>query len=822
MANEIQTLLDEIPDERLKARLATVIGELKKAKKFGLVFEEHLPELLPIHNAAIRGQSRVARKDGKLTETFIILGVAEGAAMVKPEHGEGETQSIPVAELVVVKRFGEPIFPALRHVESVLRGGDAPHHTLIEADNYHALQLLEWLYARKVDCIYIDPPYNTGARDWKYNNDYVDKNDDWRHSKWLAMMHRRLRLAKRLLNPKTGVLIVTIDEHEVHHLGMLLKQIFPSAYQQMATIVINQKGVAQGRLARTEEYALFLFMPNAFLQTHHDDLLSPDQSDQKRFMTPRWEWLLRGGSNSRREDRQQLFYPIFVDPIRKAVTRIGDFLPLEKNPDLKAADDGSVAWPIRTDNSFGNWQVSPRTLRQLLALGYVRLGGFDKKRCTWTVQYLNKGTRARIDSGAIRTSDRDVVTGVVKLEYADAQARQRNVKTVWHRGKHDAGIYGSNVLRSILGDEPRFSFPKSVYAVRDATGAVVRGNPAALILDFFAGSGTTLHAVNLLNAADGGNRRCVLVTNNEVSNENAKTLLRERHSPGGVEWEQYGICQSVTFPRCKFVLNGKRDDGTELPGEYLTGQFEEQEVRRSIRSLEFATRETLGNKKAREALALAVGFAKSKVTGKETFLLAKDEKVAVLLDPSALGEFIEEGEESAENIETVYLPLPSGKAFNQAKAKLAEAWPPRTKSVEVKRPMKDGFAANLDYFRLEFLDRARVESGGSLFDLLPALWMMAGCSGELPTCDGSESMLLYPDCPFAVLVEESAIKSFLDELRKRADIDWAFLVTNDQDSFARMSERLPEHVPVTQRVHLWRNYLDNFFINADRSSPETP
>ena len=125
---------------------------------------------------------------------------------------------------MAVLEFGDPIFPSLVPMDRVQNGpADAPWHTLIEADNYHALQLLEYLYAGQVDCIYIDPPYNTGARDWKYNNDYVDGNDRWRHSKWLAMMKRRLILAKRLLNPSTGVLIVTIDEHEVHQLGMLLE-----------------------------------------------------------------------------------------------------------------------------------------------------------------------------------------------------------------------------------------------------------------------------------------------------------------------------------------------------------------------------------------------------------------------------------------------------------------------------------------------------------------------------------------------------------------------------------------------------------------------
>ena len=156
----------------------------------------------------------------------MVQRVVKGVAAVVPEAGENESQTIPVEELVVIKRFGEAIFPSLRHVESVLRGGDSPHHTLIEADNYHALQLLEWLYAGKVDCIYIDPPYNTGARDWKYNNDYIDANDGWRHSKWLAFMQRRLRLAKRLLNPEGSVLIVTIDEKEYLRLGLLLEELF--------------------------------------------------------------------------------------------------------------------------------------------------------------------------------------------------------------------------------------------------------------------------------------------------------------------------------------------------------------------------------------------------------------------------------------------------------------------------------------------------------------------------------------------------------------------------------------------------------------------
>jgi adenine-specific DNA-methyltransferase len=221
MANELQELLNEIRDPRLKERLSAAVAELRKTKKFGLVFEEHLPELLPVYSAKIRRRTRVAYKNGRLADTFIVTRVFKGLATILPEQGDGQPREVPLSDLVAVKRFGEAIFPALRHVETVSRGGETPHHVLIEADNYHALQLLEWLYAGKVDCIYIDPPYNTGARTWKYNNDYVDDNDSYRHSKWLAMMKRRLLIAARLLKP-SGLMVITIDDYEMHRVRMLI------------------------------------------------------------------------------------------------------------------------------------------------------------------------------------------------------------------------------------------------------------------------------------------------------------------------------------------------------------------------------------------------------------------------------------------------------------------------------------------------------------------------------------------------------------------------------------------------------------------------
>lgn len=249
----IHDLIAQISDPRLRERLAAEWAKAVKERRFGLVFEDHLPELLPLPKAKPRRGDLVCRRQGPLKDVWQVKSVKDGVVTAvrpqdethpsEPARATAETVNFSLEDVMVVREFGEPIFPSLTPVDAVANGpADAPWHVLIEADNYHALQLLGYLYAGKVDCIYIDPPYNTGARDWKYNNDYVDANDAWRHSKWLSMMQRRLRLAKRLLNPADSVLIVTIDEKEVHRLGLLLEQEFPEARVQMVTSVINHSG----------------------------------------------------------------------------------------------------------------------------------------------------------------------------------------------------------------------------------------------------------------------------------------------------------------------------------------------------------------------------------------------------------------------------------------------------------------------------------------------------------------------------------------------------------------------------------------------------
>ena len=814
----LEDKIAEIPDARLRQDIADEVATLKKRTRFGLVFEEHQPEVVPVHGARIKRGERVAKKTGSLTEVWRVLKIVDEQAQCEKEKGKAgksneveEYETFPIDQLIVVRRMGEAIYPALTPIDAVSNGDPAkPHHILIEADNYHALQLLLFPYENKVDCIYIDPPYNTGARDWKYNNNYVDGNDAWQHSKWLTFMAKRLRLAKRLLNPDTGVLIVTIDEHEVHHLGCLLEQEFPDAYVQMATIVINQKGVSQGRLSRAEEYALFVFMPQANISPAADDLLSPERADGKRFQQPRWERLLRGGTNSRRVDRPGLFFPIHIDPATRTITSIGEPLPLSELPN-RATVDNTVAWPFRTDGTLGNWRVSPPTLRILAAKGYVKLGGYDEARKTWTVLYLGQKAQRQIEESAIRIVSRDSTTGAVELEYAEGE--QRSIKTVWHRALHDAGNYGSSFLRGILGEGGRFSFPKSIYAVRDAIAAVVSDKPNALVADFFAGSGTTMNAVNLLNATDGGQRQCILVTNNEVSEEEARNLVAQGLQPGQDEWDQYGICRSVTWPRSKFTILGRRDDGTPLPGDYLTGKQVTCEKSRNIRQLGFAEGRNLTVPQRKQIAALLPAVPQSKVTNAPWFL-DDDIAVSVLWDVQHAASWLEELSE-ANYVNEICVVTMEGRLFNALKTQIVETLGPKEISEYEKRPMADGFAANLEYFRLDFLDPQEIQMGRQFAAILPLLWMMAGARGPRPAPSDPHAPWLLPvDCPFAVLMQETQFKDFVRHVDGRTDITHVFVVTNSQDTVYKLRHEWP----ALRVVQLYKDYLENFRINVS----ETP
>ena len=579
---KIEDLIDEIADPALRERIAGEVRELKRTKRFGLVFEEHIPETVSLYGLPIREglmvQNRTTPDD--LTE-FRVLGVEEGQATVVPKGADGPETRVAVEDLLVVKRFHEQIFPGLTPVGDVRRGdAGKPAHVVINGENFHALQVLRWAYAGKVDCIYIDPPYNTGDKSWKYNNRFVDENDAYRHSKWLSFMEKRLRLAKPLLKPD-GVLVVTIDEHEVHHLGVLLEQLFPEARRQMVTIVINTAGAQRpSGFTRAEEHAVFCFFGDARPSPLRDDLLA-DESRAKTLQL--WFPLVRSrGINDRPSKRPGLVYPVAIDPKEGRILATGrtlrervdtgevmedldDWLPPSSDTEFKDCD---IEWPLLDGDVMSTWQLKPETLMRLVREGFVRVrrrasSAFGSRR-TWSISYVKMGNRKRVLAGEIPRLGVDT-SGALLLGTAE---RRVVPKTVWKRGSHDARIRGTRTLRQLIGDNS-FSYPKSPYALFDTLSTVVIDNPEAVILDFFAGSGTTLHATAMLNATDGGSRRCILVTNNDLSDDDARAFHRNGVFVGDPAFERRGIFESVTRPRVDAAVTGQRPDGKPVEGEYL-------------------------------------------------------------------------------------------------------------------------------------------------------------------------------------------------------------------------------------------------------------
>lgn len=385
----IDDLIAQIEDKALRERLRSETDRITKEKKFGLVFEDHLPELTPVYSAKVRKNSKVALRDGNLLDLWRVLSVRDGEAHCR-NIGSGELRQFDVDDLVVVRQFGEPIFPALVPVDRVQNGpDDAPWHTLIEAENYHALQLLEYLYAGKVDCIYIDPPYNSGARDWKYNNDYVDANDNWRHSKWLAFMRRRLELAKRLLNPNDSVLIVTIDENEVLHLGVLLEQTFPKCKIQMTTIVINPKGTARyNEFSRVEEYAFFVFIGDIRIQSIGSDMLTARDYSAETHV--RWRGLARTGRKGLRSNNPGSWYPIFLNKKDFSIHSIGDAIGIDESESDVDVPSGTIAvWPPSKGISQYSWGTVPSTLRATHAKGGLKTGRVNPEKGAFPFYYLS-------------------------------------------------------------------------------------------------------------------------------------------------------------------------------------------------------------------------------------------------------------------------------------------------------------------------------------------------------------------------------------------------------------------------------------------------
>lgn len=489
----------------------------------------------------------------------------------RPVQPEREIRTTAIDDLVVVAEFRDAIYPGLVSTGKVERSGDKPFHTVINAENFHALETLLFAYRGKVDCIYVDPPYNTGAKDWKYNNDYVEGDDLYRHSKWLAFMERRLLLAKELLCQEDSVLIVTIDEKEYLRLGLLLEQTFPEATIQMVSIVINPSGTSREHLSRVDEYAFFCFLGAARPYDFSDDLLGVVDADGAKLGTAgvRWEWLLRGGQSWYRETRRNLCYPVLVNENRTRMIRAGSPLEGDERERPNEVDGHPVVWPVRSDGRLGIWRVEGPKLDELIKKGYAHISS-KPNAAQPTLRYLLGGTVEQIDAGELKVVGKGE-RGEVQVDFPQA-ARKQRAKTVWNRGRHIAGgAGGAHLLSLMFGERGRFTYPKSLYALEDTLRIATGHKPQAIVLDFFAGSGTTAHAVMRLNKQDGGRRVSISVTNNEVSADEQKELRDRGCRPGDPEWEKWGICEYVTKPRIAAAITGKAPNGEEIKGKYAFG-----------------------------------------------------------------------------------------------------------------------------------------------------------------------------------------------------------------------------------------------------------
>ena len=369
-------------DPQLGADLESEIAALTKRRTFGLVFERHQPEAVELPGRPVRRGDKVRvlpprgsaeGADQRLWRVVKIAatGIGRVADLEELDQDEPETKAVSIDDLVVVAEFKDTIYPGLVETGRVQRGGDKPFHAVINAENFHALELLTYTHRHAIDAIYIDPPYNTGAKDWKYNNDYVEGDDDYRHSKWLAFMERRLNIARELLNPDDSVLIVTIDEKEYLRLGLLLDQTFPDASIQMVSSVINPKGATRSNaFGRTDEYLFFVMFGRGGSEVSAPGELTWKVVSDSRAQRLRWVDPLRTGTNAQRSDRPNQFYPVFVSdssdgPVFRSVGR-----PTSECRNSVEPPDGCVAvWPLRSDGTEGNWQIGADVLRRLIAAG---------------------------------------------------------------------------------------------------------------------------------------------------------------------------------------------------------------------------------------------------------------------------------------------------------------------------------------------------------------------------------------------------------------------------------------------------------------------
>ncbi|MBU0482881.1 MAG: site-specific DNA-methyltransferase, partial [Proteobacteria bacterium] len=351
----------------------------------------------------------------------------------------------------------------------------------------------------------IDPPYNTGAKDWKYNNDYVDNEDTYRHSKWLSFMRHRFNLAKDLLKDD-GFIVCAIDHNELFTLGVLMDKIFGEQNRiGVVTVVHNPKGRNFTKWFSANSEFMLIYAKDVNRASFSNVAIDEDISQSFEFIDDdgrryRLEPFMRSRTETLRENKPNFWYPLYVS---KDLNNIS----------LTKKKDHYEVYPITSNGKEATWINLPETFS-------------EKQNKNFFV--------AKKENGRI----------VIYRKYYEQQI----YKNVWTDKKYQSEFHGTNLLKEILGKKI-FDYPKSIYAVLDVVRMMTNKN--AVVLDYFAGSGTTGHAVLEANKKDGGSRKFIVCTNNENNNGNGTG----------------GIAESVCYPRIKAIIRGyKNKKGEKVEG----------------------------------------------------------------------------------------------------------------------------------------------------------------------------------------------------------------------------------------------------------------
>lgn len=473
---QIRTFISAAPQDENTGNLLTYLSELEKdvnGKKYGLVFEEHREEIDDVLD----------------THT-----------------------------------------PVLTEDKSLFIDNGGQMNFLIEGDNLASLKLLEKTHKGKIDLIYIDPPYNTGNQDFIYDDTYLSATDGYQHSKWISFITERLKIAKKFL-AQNGVIAISIGYQEVHNLMLMCQEIF---YEKNVTCVTVQTsgGKPNGGFNITYEFIVFI-TPNDFSPNASESAMNEYASPYHGMNLATFDQVQRPGQA----------YPIFVD-------KDGVFLGCGKSLaervkageyngelqdfiyDYSEAPEGAYAiWPVTRKGVPCVWRLIPSRLAKDWEKGYIKIVPQNpgKTKNLFTVQYLSDGVIKKIKSGELETHRLSEDSRIPTVNVDNYRTAGTTIQSIWTE-KAFYTTNGGNEMADILGSKKAFSYPKPLALVSEVVQRISKEN--STILDFFAGSGTTGHAVMKLNDEDGGNRRFILCTNNENN-----------------------ICRDVTYERIKRVID---------------------------------------------------------------------------------------------------------------------------------------------------------------------------------------------------------------------------------------------------------------------------